>query len=278
MEKLIITAALTGGIHGKEANPALPEQPDEIIQAAYDCYNAGASIVHIHARDKEGKQTASKEIFSEINEGIRARCPLIIQNTTGGPGLPIEKRISSLDANPDSASLNCGSVVFFYQGKELPFINYRSEIEAFAKAMLKRNIKPELELYNPSMFLEVVNLIQKQLLKPPYYINLVMGVNGMGGFPGTTENLLTMIRCLPEHSIFNVSGIGKCQLAMNTIAILLGGHVRTGLEDNVFYKKGQLASSNAQLIERIVKLANELGRDIASPSEARNILGIGDRS
>lgn len=171
---------------------------------------------------------------------------------------------------PDSASLNCGTVVFFYQGKELPFINYRSEIEAFAKAMLERNIKPELELYNPSMFLEVENLIQiqKQLIESPYYINLVMGVNGMGGFAKTPENLLTMIQCLPQHSIFNVSGIGKCQLAMSTIAILMGGHVRTGLEDNVFYKKGELASSNAQLVERIVRLAHELGRDIASPAEA----------
>lgn len=275
MQKLIITAALTGGIHGKEANPALPEQPDEIIQSAYDCYNAGAAIVHIHARDRDGKQIASKEIFSQINEGVRARCPLIVQNTTGGPGLPIEKRITSLDAKPDSASLNCGSVVFFYQGKELPFMNYRHEIEAFAHAMLQRNIKPELEVYNPSMFLEVENLIAKKLLKPPYYINLVMGVNGMGGYEGTPENLLTMLRHLPEGSIFNVSGIGKYQLAMNTMSILLGGHVRTGLEDNVFYTKGVLAHSNAQLVERVVRLARELGREIASPKEAREILGIG---
>ncbi len=275
MQKLIITAALTGGIHGKEANPALPQQPDEIINAAYECYNAGAAIVHIHARDKDSKQTASKEIFAEINEGIRSRCPLIVQNTTGGPGLPIEQRISSLDAKPDSASLNCGSVVFFYQGKELPFMNYRHEIEAFAKAMLARSIKPELEVYNPSMFGEVHNLIFKQLLKPPYYINLVMGVNGMGGYAGTPENLLTMIRHLPGDSIFNVSGIGKYQLAMNIMAIISGGHVRTGLEDNVFYSKGMLAQSNAHLVERIVRIAGEIGRGIASPAEAREILGIG---
>ncbi len=275
MQKLIITAALTGGIHGKEANPALPKQPDEIIKAAYDCYNAGAAIVHIHARDKDGKQTASKEIFAEINEGIRARCPLIVQNTTGGPGLPIEQRITSLDAKPDSASLNCGSVVFFYRDRELPFMNYRHEIEAFARAMLDRNIKPELEVYNPSMFIEVENLIAKKLLKPPYYINLVMGVNGMGGYAGTPENLLTMVRHLPHGSIFNVSGIGKYQLAMNTMSILSGGHVRTGLEDNVFYTKGVLAHSNAQLVERLARLSREFGREIASPQEAREILGIG---
>lgn len=278
MQKLIITAALTGGIHGKEANPALPLQPLEIIQDAYDCFNEGAAIVHIHARDENGNQTASKEIFSRINEGIRSKCPVIIQNTTGGPGLPVEQRILSLDAHPDSASLNCGSVVFFYQGKELPFMNYRHEIEAFAQAMLQRNIKPELEVYNPSMFLEVEHLIGRQLLTPPYYINFVMGVNGMGGYAGTPENLLTMLGHLPDGSLFNVSGIGRYQLAMNTMAILLGGNVRTGLEDNVFYAKGELASSNAQMVKRIVRLARELGRDIASPDEARSILRIGGTS
>jgi len=278
MQKLIITAALTGGIHGKEANPALPEQPDEIIQAAYDCYNAGAAIVHIHARDKGGNQTASKDIFATINQGIKSKCSVIIQNTTGGPGLPVQERITSLDAHPDSASLNCGSVVFFYQGKQLPFHNYRHEIEAFAQAMLQRTIKPELEVYNPSMFLEVENLIAKNLLAPPYYINLVMGVNGMGGYPGTPENFLTMLRHLPDNSICNVSGIGKYQLTMNTMAILTACNVRTGLEDNVFYHKGELATSNAQLVERVVRLAKEIGRDIATPDEARILLRIGESS
>jgi 3-keto-5-aminohexanoate cleavage enzyme len=169
-------------------------------------------------------------------------------------------------------------VVFFYQGKQLPFHNYRHEIEAFAQAMLQRTIKPELEVYNPSMFLEVENLIAKNLLALPYYINLVMGVNGMGGYPGTPENFLTMLRHLPDNSICNVSGIGKYQLTMNTMAILTGCNVRTGLEDNVFYHKGKLATSNAQLVERVVRLAKELGRDIATPDEARTLLRIGGAS
>jgi 3-keto-5-aminohexanoate cleavage enzyme len=274
MQKLIITTALTGGIHGKEANPALPEQPDEIIRSAVECFNAGAAIVHLHARDREGRGVGDPAIFSAINEGIRARCPLVIQNTTGGPGIPIEKRIMSLDAKPESASLNTGSVVFFYQGREVVFQNLRSEIEAFAAAMLSRNIKPELEVYNPSMFGEVENLIGKNLLKQPYYINLVMGVNGMGGFPGTPENLVAMTGRLPDGALFNVSGIGRCQLAMSTMSIITGGHVRVGLEDNVFYRKNEPALSNAQFVERVVRLARELGREVASPDEARKMLGI----
>lgn len=274
MEKLIITAALTGGIHGKEANPALPEQPDEIIRDAVRCHDAGAAVVHLHARDRAGKGVADARIFREMNEGIRARCGVIIQNTTGGPGLPIAERITSLDAAPEMASLNMGSVVFFHEGRELPFINLRSEIEAFAAAMLERGIKPEMEVYNPSMFGEVDNLIKRGLLSKPYYINFVMGVGGMGGFPGTMKNLAMMIDTLPAGAVFNVSGIGRAQLPMNTMAILAGGHARTGLEDCVMYGRGEPAKSNAQLVERVARLARELGREIATPDEARSILGM----
>lgn len=275
MRKLIITAALTGGIHGKEANPALPEQPEEIIRDAVACYEAGAAIVHLHARDKDGRGAADAGIFREMNEGIKARCPAVTQNTTGGPGLPIEKRISSLDAGPEMASLNMGSVVFILgDGAELPFMNLRSEIEAFAKAMLERNIKPEMEVYNPSMFGEVDNLIKKGLLKKPYYINFVMGVGGMGGYPGDVKNLVSMIGHLPDGAIFNVSGIGRYQLTMNAAAMLTGGHARVGLEDNVYYRKGELALSNAQFVERAARLAKELGLDVASPDEAREMLGM----
>ena len=274
MEKLIITAALTGGIHGKEANPALPEQPDEIIRDAVRCHEAGAAVVHLHARDRAGKGVADARIFREMNEGIRARCGVIIQNTTGGPGLPIVERITSLDAAPEMASLNMGSVVFFHEGRELPFINLRSEIEAFAAAMLERGIKPEMEVYNPTMFGEVDNLIKRGLLSKPYYINFVMGVGGMGGFPGTMKNLAMMIDTLPAGAVFNVSGIGRAQLPMNTMAILAGGHARTGLEDCVMYGRGEPAKSNAQLVERVARLARELGREIATPDEARSILGM----
>jgi 3-keto-5-aminohexanoate cleavage enzyme len=276
MEKLIITAALTGAIQGKEANPALPEQPDEIIKDAYDCYNAGVAIVHLHARDKQGRSIGNTEIFKEINAGVRAKCPVIIQNTTGGVGIPIEKRVLSLNAGPESASLNMGSVVFFIgkEKKESLFMNLRNEIEAFAAKMIELDIKPEMEVYNPSMFGEVESLIKKNLLKKPYYINCVMGVDGMGGYAGTTQNLMTMINLIPLDSIFNVTGIGRYQMEMNVASMILGGNVRVGLEDNVYYKKGELAKSNAQLVERVVRLAREIGREVATPKEARKILGI----
>jgi len=278
MEKLIITAALTGGMHGKQANPALPEQPGEIVDAAVECWNAGASIVHLHARDAVGRGVAEPDIFREINEGIRSRCPLLIQDTTGDAGIPVAQRILSLDTGPDMASLNMGTVVFFVPGpegvEEVDFVNRRSEIEAFAVAMLERGIKPEMEVYSPAMFGEVENLIEKELVRQPYYVNFVMGVGGMGGYPGTPRNLNTMIDHLPEGAKFNVSGIGKAQLPMSAMAILTGGHARVGLEDNIYYRRGELASSNAQLVERVVRLAAELGRDIASPEDARAILAI----
>jgi len=274
MEKLIITAALTGGIHGKEANPNLPEQPDEIIRQAVECYNAGAAIVHLHARDKQGKGVGDPAIFREMNEGIRALCPVVIQNTTGGPGIPIEKRVTSLDAGPEMASLNMGTIVFFTQEGESLFMNWRSEIETFAREMLKRKIKPEMEVYNPSMFGEVENLIRKGLVEKPFYVNMVMGVGGMGGYAGTPKNLITMRDHLPAGAVFNVTGIGKYQMEMNVMSLIMGGHVRVGLEDNVFYRKGELASGNAQFVERVVRLARETGREIATPDEAREILGM----
>lgn len=278
MDKLIITAALTGGIHGKEANPALPEQPAEIIRDAVECWNAGAAVVHLHARDRKGRGVGDPAIFARMNEGIRERTDLVVQNTTGGPGIPVEERISSLDAVPDMASLNMGSVVFFIGAgdnpTERPFMNLRSEIEAFARAMLERSVKPELEVYNPSMFGEVDNLIGKGLLEKPYCVNMVMNVGGMGGYPGTPGNLLAMIDHLPGGAVFNVSGVGRAQLTLNTMAILLGGHARVGLEDNVFYRGGELAEGNAQFVERIVRLAGELGREVASPDEARRMMGV----
>jgi len=274
MEKLIITAALTGGIHGKEANPNLPEQPDEIIRQAVECYNAGAAIVHLHARDKQGKGVGDPAIFREMNEGIRALCPVVIQNTTGGPGIPIEKRVTSLDAGPEMASLNMGTIVFFTQEGESLFMNWRGEIETFAREMLKRKIKPEMEVYNPSMFGEVENLIRKGLVEKPFYVNMVMGVGGMGGYAGTPKNLITMRDHLPGGAVFNVTGIGKYQMEMNVMSLIMGGHVRVGLEDNVFYRKGELATGNAQFVERVVWLARETGREIATPDEAREMLGM----
>ena len=277
MEKLIITVAQTGGFHGKEANPALPEQPDEIIRSAYDCYNAGAAIVHIHAREKDGTVSADYRIFKEINDGIRAKCNLVIQDTTGGgPNLSFEERIQSLDANPEMASLNMGTGTGLVGGREILASNSPSQIAKGAGIMKERGIKPEMEVYNLSMMTDVEALIEQGLLEKPYYVNFVFGMNKIfrSDVPYSPKMLLFSVEHLPPDSIFNVSAVAASQLPAITLSILLGGHARVGLEDNVSYKKGELAKSNAQLVERAVRIARELGREIATPDEAREMLNI----
>jgi len=277
MDKLIITVSLTGGFHGKESNPSLPEQPKEIIQAAYDCYNAGAAIAHIHARDPQGKPTGDPEIYRELNAGIKAKCNLVIQDTTGGaPGMSVEERMRSLEARPEMASLNMGTAVIDWKGQENVFSNTLSDIEYAAKKMLDYGIKPEMEVYNQAMLHNVEHLIKKNLLTKPYYINFVMGMTNVlqGAVKYTPKTLMFLIEQLPAGSIYNVTGIGSNQLPATTLSLLLGGNLRVGFEDNIFYSKGVLAKSNAELVERAVRLARELQREIATPDEAREMLGM----
>lgn len=275
MDKLIITAALTGGFHGKEANPNLPMTPDEIVEAAFSCWQAGAAIVHLHARDPAGKPTCDPSIYGDIVEKVKARCDVVTQVSTGaGPEVSVEERLRAVEAGAEMASLNMGTMVRTRFNENSFFLNTRPQIETYAKAMLDRGIKPEMEVYGHSMMVDVENLIKKGLLVKPYYINFVLGMSHQGGLPGEPKHLLSLIEYLPPDAIYNVSGVGPGQLPLTTLSMLLGGHSRVGLEDNVFYTKGVLASSNAQLVERTVRLARELGREIASPEEARKILQI----
>jgi len=272
----MITAATTGGVHRKDANPNLPEQPQEIAQAAYECFNEGAAIVHIHARDKQGNPTGDPRAYREIADLIRAKCDIIIQFTSAGGGnLSIEERIGNLDANPEMASLNMGSLIRTvgpYAGTL--FINTSADIEHFAQEMLKRDIKPEMEVYHHGMLREVDNLIRKSLLKKPYYINFVLGMAYQGAVAATAETLFSLKQLLQPDSIFNCCAIGPAQFPMTTLSMLLGGNARVGMEDNIYYSKGVLAKSNAQLVAKIVRIARELGFEIASPDEAREILGL----
>lgn len=278
MDKLIITAALTGSFHGKEANPALPEQPEEIIQSAYECYNAGAAIVHIHAREKDGSTTSTDpEVYKKIKHGIRAKCNIITQFTTGSaPHLDFEDKIKSLYADPEMASLNMGSGINLWKGSEIMFSSTPSQIQRAAKIMKDRGIKPEMEVYGLQMMGDVTRLIDLDLLERPYYINFVLGMHDLflGGLPYTPKILMFLVEHLPPYSIFNVTGIAQNQLPATTMSMLLGGNVRVGFEDNIYYSKGVLAKSNAQLVERTVRIAKELGREIASSDEARQILNL----
>lgn len=278
MNKIIITAALTGGLHKKSANPNLPEQPDEIADAAYAVFNEGAAIVHLHARDPQGNLSCDPKIYQSLHEKIRGKCDIILQDTTGGgPNLDLDQRLASLQADPEMASLNMGTMVRLHDAyKGTMNFNPPWEVERYAKAMLERNIKPEMEVFNPSMFRDVRNLLDKGLLKKPYYINLVIGINHQGGLDPNIQSLQMMLDALPKWDdvILNVSGIGRAQLPVTTMAMLHGANIRVGMEDNIYYTKGVLVQSNAQFVARSVRLARELGYEIASVQDARTLLGV----
>ncbi len=277
--KIIITASMTGGYHSKKDNPNLPVQPEEIAQAAYDSYKAGAAIVHLHARDRQGIMSDDPEIYREIHQRIREKCNLILQDTTGGgPNLTIDQRVRSLEADPEMATLNLGTLTVVSGPRAgHNFSNPRPEIERFAKEMLSRGIKPEMVVFNHSCFREVESLIEKNLVQKPYFLSLPVGGAHQGTIPGSPQWLLSFLPFLPSNSVFSVITHGDEQVSLMTLGMIMGGHVRVGLEDSLYYRPGELARSSAQFVERCVRIAKELGLDIASPEEAREMLGIEGR-
>ncbi len=277
-DKVIITVAQTGAwpLVTKALNPNLPEQPEEIAESAYACYQEGAAICHIHARDKEGKSTGTREVFQEIHDRIRSKCNVILQDSTGGgPNLTLEQRIECLHAKPEMASLNMGSLMRVVgQFKGIAFANLREDIETYVTRMREMGVKPEMEVYSHAMFREVENLIKKGLVERPYYINLVLGMTYQGALEATPKYLNSLIDFLPEDVIFNVTAVGAAQLPLTTLSMILGGCVRVGMEDNIYFRKGELAKNNAQLVARAVRIARELNKEPATPDEARKILGM----
>jgi len=274
---VIITASLNGAFVDKHANPSVPEQPDEIAQASLECYNAGAAIVHIHARDEQGRPCGTKEKFAEILAAVRGRCgEIIIQfSTGGGTNLSIEERVSCLDADPEMASLNMGTLMR-QTGPNAgqPFSNLTKDIEAWAAKMKAMNIKPEMECYSQSMYRDVRNLIRKGLIDAPYYVNFVLGMMHQGAIEASPDTLVSMHQFLPEECYFNVTATAAAQLPVTTMGMIMGGAVRVGLEDNIYYRRGELVKSNAQLVERAVRIARELNIEPATPREARDVLGV----
>jgi 3-keto-5-aminohexanoate cleavage enzyme len=286
MSKVIITAALTGGVHDKSANPNLPEQPDEIIEQALECAAAGAAIVHCHARLPNGKPTCDTEIFRAIHDGIRSQSDVIVQLTTGGGlGLSVEERYGVISLAPEMASLNMGLLNFIFGGAEHFFSNMRSDIVAFAEEMRRQNVKPELEVYNMAMLEEAAILLRMGILEPPYVINLVLDTPTQGGLRGTPVNLVEMVRRIreqfalaPDEVIVNITSCGSTQLPISAIALAMGLNVRVGMEDNVYFRKGELVQRNAQLVERAVRIAEQLDHEPATPDEAREALGLHTRA
>lgn len=279
-DKVVITVAQTGAITNKTLNPNVPEQPQEIADSAYDCFNEGAAICHVHARNPQGENTSDIDTFKDIHERIRQKCSIIIQDSTGGgPNLTQEERINCLKAQPEMASLNMGTLMRVsgpYKG--IAWSNMPHEIDYYLGEMDKRGIKPEMEVYNHAMLHEVRRLIKEGLVKKPYYINIVLGMKYQGAEPATPATFFSMVQNLPPDSIFNCTGVGQAQTTLGAISMVMGGCVRVGLEDNIYYRKGELVQSNAQLVARIVRIARELGKEPATPGEARRFLGLTDGS
>lgn len=271
--KVIITAAVTGSRPTKEMNPAVPYSPKEIIEAAVECYKAGAAIVHVHVRDpRSGKPDFKIELFKEVLEGIRERCDMLINLTTSGLFLSgedvISQRLQPIFLKPELCSLDIGSMNFF----DRAFINPPEWAEVAAKVMQQNKVKPELEVFDVGHIYQANHLIEQGWIDEPPYFQLCMGTRW--GIEASAENLLFMKNKLPPNALWSVLGVGKNQLPMITMGILLGGNIRVGFEDNLYLKRGVLASSNAEIVEMAVDLVHRLGHEIATPEEARRILGI----
>ncbi len=268
---VIVTAALTGGVHGKEANPNLPERPEEIGRAAAAAEDAGAAAVHLHARRENGERTTATGRFQAVNDAVREHADVVIQNSTGATGVPLDRRVDPLrtDPPPEMASLDMGPLNRY---RHLTSENTRHTIDALYEEMADRGIKPEIEAFNDGHLNETLALLERFDVEDPPYVNLIFGPGTLT--PPSPRNLLHMVDNLPEGVEFNVLGFGRHQLPLTTMSVLLGGHVRVGLEDNVYYREGELAESSAQLVERVVEVARTLGRDPATPDRAREMLGL----
>ncbi|MDO4564738.1 MAG: 3-keto-5-aminohexanoate cleavage protein [Clostridia bacterium] len=271
MEKLIITACICGAEVTKEHNPAVPYTVEEIAREAESAYRAGASIIHLHVREDDGTPTQSEARFAECIKAIQERCPdVIIQPSTGGAvGMSNDERLQPIRLLPEMATLDCGTCNF---GGDEIFINTENMIIDFATRMNELKIKPEIEVFDKGMIDMALRLHRKGHIKAPMHFDFVMGVNG--GISGTPRDLLFMANSIPHDATWTVAGVGRCEFPMAVMGILMGGHVRVGFEDNVYLSKGVLAKSNGELVEKVVRLAKELGREIASPNEAREILGL----
>ena len=273
MDKVILTAAVTGSRPTKEMNPAVPYTPAEIAQAAVDCWRAGAAIAHIHVRDPEtGRPDFRTELFQEVMDRVRAECDVILNLTTSGlflsgPGL-IEKRLHPLTLRPEICSLDIGSLNF----SDRVFENPPDWGRAAAERMRQYGVKPEIEVFDVGHIRQARSLIEEGLIDSPPLFQLCLGVKW--GIEATPENLLFLKSKLPPDARWSVLGIGRAQLPMAALGILLGGNVRVGFEDNLYLRPGILAESNAQLVERVVDLARMLEREPATPDEARQILGL----
>jgi len=271
MEKLIITAAISGAEVTKEHNPNIPYTVEEIGNEAKRAYEAGASIIHLHVREDDGMPTQRVERFKECMDVIRLKCKdVIIQPSTGGAtGMSNDERLQPLMLYPEMATLDCGTLNF---GGDVIFTNSENTILEFAKKMKENNVKPELEVFDRSMINTALRLYKKGFFENALHFNLVMGIQG--GIGATLQEFAFLVNSISDDFTYTATGVGRHQFPIASLAIVDGGHVRVGFEDNIYIEHGIKASSNGELVEKAVRLSNELGRSIATPSEARKILGL----
>ena len=279
-EAVVITAALTGVLATREQCPAIPYTPVEIAEEAKRAAEAGASIVHIHARNPEGGPEWRVETFAEILSEVRARSDVIVNFSTGAIGIPPEQRIAHIrDLRPEIGALNMGSMNYaIYSAKKKAFYhdhvfaNPFKDIQFFLEAMNSAGVRPELECFDTGHIANTAPLIDMGVLKPPYQFSLIMGV--LGGIPGTTRHLTNQVDTLPPESHWQVIGIGLNQWALVAAAIAMGGNARVGLEDNLYVEEGKMAKSNGELVQKAARLVHDLGRNVATVDEARKILSL----
>ena len=288
--KVMVTIAPTGGMASKKQNPNLPTQPLEIAEAVQRCYNEGASIVAVHARRPDDEATCSPEVYGKINSAIRERCDIIINNSTGGgvngdmvrelrPGLEeivFEERLKGCEAPYcEMVTFDCHTIMALFNERKLLMVTEPDRCTQMAQLFKQKGVKPEWEVFSLAHILQdTTRLIEAGFDRKPYYVNMVLGAMGFqGGYPYTPKILQHMVDHLPKDSIFCVSGISTAQLPATTHAILLGGHVRVGLEDNNYYSRGRLAT-NEELVARTVRIIRELGAEPATATEAREMLGL----
>jgi len=280
---VVISAALTGVLATRDQCPAIPYTPVEIAEEAKRAADAGAAIVHIHARSPEGGPEWGVETFALILSEVRARTDVIVNFSTGAIGIPVEERVAHIrELRPEIGALNMGSMNYaIYSEKKKAFYhdhvfaNPFKDIRFFLEAMNDAGVRPELECFDTGHIANTGPLIDLGVLRPPYQFSLIMGV--LGGIPGTTRHLINQVESLPEGAHWQVIGVGLRQWALVAAAVTIGGNVRVGLEDNFYVEEGRMAKSNGDLVEKAARLAHDLGRDVATIDEARTILCLSKR-
>jgi 3-keto-5-aminohexanoate cleavage enzyme len=271
-KKLIITAAITGSRITRDIAPHIPYTPQEITQSAVECWRAGAAVVHIHVRDPQtGLGTQDLALFRQVVTPLREQTDLVLCLTTSGiagRNLPIEDRLVCLELSPELASFDAGSINL---GGGV-FSNPPEFLDTAAEMMKARGVKPEIEIFDGGMIVTALRMRDEGKLEDPMHFQFVLGTPW--GAPATPKSFLHLYEHLPEDATWSIIGIGKSHLPMSMLGLTMGGHIRVGMEDNIYYERGVLAKTNAQFVERIVRIAKEYGRDIATPEEARMILGL----